>query len=365
MKQLTFVLSCSFVWLTAAAPGCIGAPTPHPTPSAPVAAPPPATPEPPLAPPKTDQMSEPSARKPLPTPSGEQTPRSKICPGGKYPSPPVTATRAKLLKNGFVFVEGPVWSDQLGALLFSEMDFNADDTNGPPSKIHLLTPEGQLFSFLENSGSNGLGIDTQGLVAATHDNQALSRIDLASKRRSVIVDNIGGKKFNSPNDLAISSKGDIYFSDPDYQLGKRPKQTGVTGLYWVKPDRTVTLVDGTLDKPNGVALSPDEGTLYVGSSDGVVWSYTIESGKPGSRKRFAEVEGPDGMAIDCAGNLYATSHGPGRVEVFDAESKKLASIEVAPKATNAAFGGPERKTLYITAGSGLYAVDVDVPGYPF
>jgi gluconolactonase len=182
----------------------------------------------------------------------------------------------------------------------------------------------------------------------------------------MIVDAVAGKKFNSPNDLAISGAGHLYFSDPDWQLGKRPNETGMTGVYWVKPDHTVSLVDGKLDKPNGVSLSPDDKTLYVGSLEKNVWAYSIDKdGKPGKRRLFASVDGPDGMAMDCAGNLYVTSHGAGTIEVFDPAGKKLGSISVAPKTTNAAFGGADRKTLYITAGTGVYAVPTLVPGYPY
>jgi len=341
--------------------------------AAPSTPPPEPPPPPPSAPPAPS--AEASAAAPVAAPAAAKTPpsvqaaqpaREDICPGGAYAASPLGETKATLVKEGFVFVEGPVWSDQLGALLFSEMDFNADGSNGPPSKIHLLTLERDLFTFLDNSGSNGLAIDGKGLVAATHAPQALTRIDLESKQRSTIVDAVGKKKFNSPNDLAISGTGHIYFSDPDWQLGKRPNETGMTGVYWVKPDNTVSLVDGKLDKPNGVSLSPDDKTLYVGSLEKNVWAYSIDKdGKPGKRRLFASVDGPDGMAMDCAGNLYVASHGAGTVEVFDAAGKKLGSIAVAPKTTNAAFGGADRKTLYITAGTGVYAVPTLVPGYPY
>lgn len=333
-------------------------------------APPAPAPPPPIAPAIAAPESEPAPpAEPAPTalaPSGEQTARASICPGGDYAGAPVTETKAKLVRDGFVFVEGPVWSDQLSSLLFSEMDFNADVSKGPPSKIYLLTRDDQLFTFLEDSGSNGLGIDTSGIVAATHAPQGLTRIDLSTKTKTLFVADVAGKKFNSPNDLAISRSGQIYFSDPDWQLGTRSNETGITGVYWVRPDNSVTLVDGKLNKPNGVSLSPDDKILYVGSLDDNIYAYSIdENGKPGARRVFAKVEGPDGMAVDCAGNLYVTSHGPGKIEVFAPTGKKLATIDVAPKTTNAAFGGPERKTLYITAGTGVYALPTEVPGFPF
>jgi len=343
--------------------GCAGpasappAPPPAPSPAPPETAVAASTSAPPVAAP-----AEPTP----PLPQGTQTERANICPGGEYAALPIETPKATLVQDGFVFVEGPVWSDQLGALLFSEMDFSADGSNGPPSKFHLLTPERQLFTFLDNSGSNGLAIDGQGIVAATHAPQALTRIDLRSKQRSTVVDVVGGKKFNSPNDLVVSRAGHVYFTDPDWQLGTRPNETGMTGVYWVKPDHTVSLVDGKLDKPNGITLSPDDKTLYVGALEKNVWAYSIDKdGKPGKKRLFASVDGPDGMTMDCAGNLYVTSHGAGTVEVFDHAGKKLASIMVAPKTTNAAFGGQDRKTLYITAGTGVYAVPSLVPGFPY
>jgi gluconolactonase len=341
---------------------CAGSSPPGPLPTAPA----PAAPAPLEQAAPAVEAASPEPTSAPPTPSGTQTPRREICKdSGAYQSPPITQTKAELLEDGFVFVEGPVWSDQLNALLFSEMDFNADGSSGPPSKIHLLTPDGKLFTYLEQSGSNGLAIDERGLFAATHDKQAVSLFDLTTKARSLVAEAVDGKKFNSPNDLTISSTGHIYFTDPDYQLGRRPKETGVTGVYWVKPDGTVTLVDGKLDKPNGISLSPDERTLYVASADSSVWAYGIDAGKPANRRRFAEVNGPDGMAVDCAGNLYVTSHGPGKLEVFEPGGKKLATVDVAPKTTNAAFGGPDRKTLYITAGTGVYSIQTAVPGYPY
>src|SRR5690606_9478392 len=359
-------LSCG-VALTLLAAACS---TPPPSPSPPAPAPAPAPPATSVAtneePAAVAAVAVPGEQSKPPALQGSQTERASICAGGEYPVAPVQETKATLVKDGFVFVEGPVWSDQFGSLLFSEMDFTADGSNGPPSKIHLLTPERELFTFLDDSGSNGLAIDGKGLIAATHAPQALTRIELSSKQRTTVVDAVGGKKFNSPNDLVISRAGHVYFTDPDWQLGKRPNETGMTGVYWVAPDGAIALVDGKLDKPNGITLSPDDKTLYVGALEGSIWAYSIEpSGKPAKRRLFASVEGPARLAMDRPGNLYVTSHGPGTVEVFDRGGKKLTSIAVAPKTTNAAFGGQDRKTLYITAGSGVYAPPTLVPGFPY
>ena len=315
-----------------------------------------------LPPPAPVEVSAPAAPN-----SGDTAAKRSICPEPQSYGPPLSAgAKALLIKDGFVFVEGPVWSDRLGALLFSEMDFNADGSQGPPSTIHRLEPSGVFSVFLQNSGSNGLAIDASGLVACTHDTQAVTRIDLDSKQRSVLVAGIGGKRFNSPNDLTLSAAGHLYFTDPDWQLGTRKNETGVTGVYRLPAGGEVGLVDGTLDKPNGIALSPDERSLYVGSVDGSVWVYALDgSGAPGAREPFAKVASPDGMSVDCAGNLYVTSHDRGEVVVLSPAGESLHVLKVGPRATNAAFGGSDRKTLYVTAGGALYSVATNVPGYPY
>ena len=143
-------------------------------------------------------------------------------------------------------------------------------------------------------------------------------------------------------------------------------ETGVTGVYLRKPSGEVVLIDGDLDKPNGVTLSPDETKLYVGSASGVVQVYPVlADGSVGHREAFAEVKEPDGMAVDCAGRLYVASHAPGELIVLSPEGKTLSVIKVAPRATNVAFGGADRKTLLITAGTGIYTLRSETPGFPY
>jgi gluconolactonase len=295
-------------------------------------------------------------------------PRTELpafCVAGSAPALPASA-KATLIKDGFVFVEGAVWSDQLGAFLFSEMDFGKPGPNGPPSTIHQLELPSTFSVFIEQSGSNGLAIDEQGLVAATHDTQTLSRYDLKSHARSVYAASFDGKHFNSPNDVALHSKGHAYFTDPDWQLGERKNETGVTGVYWRKPDGSVALIDGSLPRPNGITLSPDETRLYVGSVDGAIGVYPLNAdGSAGPRQKFADVTEPDGMGMDCAGNLYVTSHSGGKVMVFSPAGEHVSTIEVAPKTTNLAFGGPDHRTVLFTAGGGVYVWQSPIAGFPY
>lgn len=286
---------------------------------------------------------------------------------GSAPTALPASSKAKLIKSGFVFVEGAVWSDQLGTFLFSEMNFGKQGPNGPPSTIHQLKLPATFKVFIESSGSNGLAIDEQGLVAATHDTQTLSRYDLKTKARSVFAESFEGKHFNSPNDITLHSKGHAYFTDPDWQIGERKNETGITGVYWRKPDGSVALVDGSLTKPNGIALSPDETKLYVNALDGKVGVYPLhEDGSPGPRQEFAQIAPePDGMGVDCVGNLYVTSHPLGKVHVLDPAGKEISVIEVAKSTTNIAFGGPDHKAILITAGGGVYTLPSPIAGFPY
>jgi gluconolactonase len=275
--------------------------------------------------------------------------------------------------ESFGFIEGPVWIAEQGVLLFSDMDFDSDDNaKGPPSQIWRLKPPASFDSFAASSRSNGLALFTDGsLLAATHDNQGLSRFDLTTAVRTPLAVLSDGKHLNSPNDLAVRSDGTVYLTDPDWQLGPRTSETKRTGVYRIAPPlrnsgtNQAILVDGTLNKPNGIALSPDEKTLYVGSSGNEIWKYPVqEDGSLGARSKFADTGASDGLAVDCAGNLYVTAGG---VQVFAPGGSKLGEISLPGGASpsNAAFGGADRKTLYITAGSRLYSIRLNVPGFPY
>ena len=296
------------------------------------------------------------------------TPRElpELCAGVSDAPPPGPGLRPTKVKDGFVFVEGPVWSAEQGAFFFSEMDFEHEGKNGPPAKIHKLVLPSSVEVFIPDSGSNGLAIDAQGLVAATHDTQTISRFNLVTKERQVLVADYHGKHFNSPNDVAVSSSGNIYFTDPDWQLGPRTNETGVTGVYLRRPDGEVSLIEADLVKPNGVTLSPDETKLYVGSAGGLVEVYPVlADGSVGPRRAFAEVKEPDGMAIDCLGRLYVASHSAGEVIVLSPEGQAISVIKVAPRVTNLAFGGPDHRTLLITAGNAVYMLQSATPGFPY
>jgi gluconolactonase len=219
---------------------------------------------------------------------------------------------------------------------------------------------------LADAGGNGMAVDGSGVVyACSHKVQGIVRLDLAAATLTTVVESVGGKKFNSPNDLVLRSDGTIFFTDPDFQIGNRTSATGKKGVYRVSRAGTVATVDDSFAEPNGITLSPDESVLYVADYNGnVVRSFNLAAdGSTSGRKDFASVPAPDGFAMDCLGNLYVAAGKSGEIQVFSPSGAKLGSVAVAASLSNLAFGGPEGKTLYATAGKALYSLEMNLPGY--
>lgn len=243
-------------------------------------------------------------------------------PGGPFPgplpSPTLTATK---IKDGFNFLEGPTWDAATQTLLLT----NIHDGTGPhkvqPSDILRYTPgDGTFTTFLSGSGSNGLALSRDGksVLAATHDQRSVSSYDLATKQRTTLAATYQGHLFNSPNDLTQSADGTVYFTDPDFQRADRPDEmSGCTGVYRIS-DGAVSLIDDTIREPNGIELSPDGKTLYVGgNATGNIYRYPVNpDGSTGPRTDFTSLDGTDGGTIDCAGNVYQITYGDGKVHVF-------------------------------------------------
>ncbi|KRA45293.1 SMP-30/gluconolactonase/LRE family protein [Pseudoxanthomonas sp. Root630] len=284
---------------------------------------------------------------------------------GVAPRGELTAARVAAATPGDAqdrLYEGPVWRD--GALYLSDFVHNGTF----PSRIRRFTPPDRWETVLEDSGSNGLALDHEGaLIAATHDRKQVARVDLARGTRTALVSTFDGAPFNSPNDLVMAADGTLYFTDPDYQRKAAPGGQPLTRVYR-HHDGTTTVVDDTLRNPNGIALSPEGGTLYVagGTADGdVLRAYPVTAGIPGPGRDLARISGGDGLAVDCLGNVYVTEHGAHRVRVFSPAGDVLATIRVDANITNAAFGGAERRTLFLTGAASLWSIDLDVAGLPY
>lgn len=293
----------------------------------------------------------------------------------------------EILADGFDWIEGPVWVPAKGGfLLFSEIPHNTVyrwDAHSGHSVY--LTPSGYTGDVPRGGemGSNGLALDRQGHLLLCQDgDRRVARLDAAwgdpQPRYVTLADRYDGHRFNSPNDLAVHSSGAIYFTDPPYGLEKNmddpAKEIPYQGVYRVSPDGDVTLSTKELERPNGVALSPDEKTLYVANSHQPrpVWmAYPVlPDGSLGPGHVFfdaSELVGkrqgvPDGMAVDEHGNLFAA--GPGGVLVLSPEGKHLGTLLTTQATSNCTFG-EDGHALFITADGYLLRVRLATKGLGF
>ncbi len=279
-------------------------------------------------------------------------------PSGELKAERIAAVTPSRAEPGLY--EGPVWVKD--ALYFSDFSF----AKGFPSRVRKLAEDGTVTTLIEDSGSNGLAVDAKGtLVVASHKDKALMRRDGDGKPLT-LAGSFKNKVFNSPNDIAIAGDGTVYFTDPDWQQAAAPGGQPVTGVYRVGTDGIVTLVDGARPNPNGIALSPAGDVLYVNASDNLLVAYPIVGGVPQAGRTLVRgLDGPDGMTVDCHGNLYVTEHGAKRLRVFSPQGRELATIRVDANVTNAAFGGKDGKTLYITGAGALWQLPLDSSGMPY
>jgi sugar lactone lactonase YvrE len=280
-------------------------------------------------------------------------------------------TAVELLGDDFGFTEGPVWHPD-GYLLFSDI---------PRNTIYRWT-EKEGFSVYRNpsGNSNGLAVDATGnLLSANHGTRNLTRTDKRG-RTEVLADRYRGQRLNSPNDLALHSKGWLYFTDPPWGLGNGPdkwdhhpdKELTFNGVYLLREGELI-LLDSTLYRPNGIALSPDERYLYVGNNQFQARTRTLNidrtrkswirytlnrKGEIKKREEFLTprvpylVGNPDGMKVDKEGNLYCT--GPGGLLLFSPEATYLGTLMLPQIPTNCTFGADGY--LYITARKAVYRV---------
>lgn len=273
---------------------------------------------------------------------------------------PVRIEAANTTRTEPGLFEGPVWIND--ALYFSDFVFSA----GFSSRIQKLDANGVVTTAIEDSGSNGLAVDNNGLlVAGTHKYKSLSRFNLTTGERVSIVEQYNGNVFNSPNDIAITKDGTLYFTDPAFQRDAAPGGQEKTGVYRVATDGTVTLVDDTITNPNGIALSPAEDVLYVngGGEQGLLRAYPIVNGVPQAGKDLVTgLTIPDGMAIDCKGNIYLTEHIARQLRVYTPAGEQIAQATTDANLTNAAFGGVEGKTLYLTGAGSLWKIELAITG---
>jgi gluconolactonase len=279
----------------------------------------------------------------------------------------IIAPDAKIetLCKGFDWAEGPVWDQRNNRLLFSDVPRNTiyQWKEGDTEASVYMKPSGftGVGDYGSEPGSNGLAMDEKGqLYCCEHGDRRVSYLTPGGGKRT-LADNYNGKRFNSPNDLAIARNGDVYFTDPPYGLPGREKDTEFKelpfhGVFRVTPQGVVSLITRDLDRPNGVALSPDGKTLYVAQSHGplpVIMAYPLKpDGSAEAGRVFfncKDLKGPgapDGIKVDAKGNIFST--GPGGCLIFNPEGKLLGRILCGRPTANVAFGENGTR-LYLTS----------------
>jgi gluconolactonase len=297
--------------------------------------------------------------------------------------------KIEVLASGLDWSEGPVWIPKAetqvgggGYLVFSDVPRNQVMKWKEGDGLTLfLKPSGYtgLGEYSPEPGSNGLNLNSRGeLISCEHGDRRISVLTRNGGKRT-LADNFEGKRFSSPNDSTIDRAGNIYFTDPPYGLPKGPQDTETreipwNGIYKLAPNGKVTLMSKEMTFPNGIALSPDQKTLYVSQSDpkAAIWkAFPIEpDGSLGPSRVLADVTAmvsehrglPDGMKTDTAGHIW--SAGPGGVHVMTAEGKLLARIDTKMACGNCCFGD-DGSWLYICSDAFVVRVKTKAKGTGF
>ncbi|HET9693647.1 MAG TPA: SMP-30/gluconolactonase/LRE family protein [Steroidobacteraceae bacterium] len=275
-------------------------------------------------------------------------------------------TRLETIASGHRWLEGPLWDARTHSLLYSDIPANAvyrwrADAAAPELFLAQSGYTGSAPYAGREPGSNGLVFDAQGrLVLCQHGDRRIVRLE-RDGTRTVLVDRYQGRRLNSPNDAIYASNGDLYFTDPPFGLPQAFDDPGreldVSGVYRLRADGTLELLIADLRAPNGIALSPDERTLYVTdvADDRPAWyAYALVDGRPVSRRLLADAAawtrvrrgGPDGLETDAAGNVFAA--GPEAVYVFAPDGTLLGLVETGVPTANLAWG-EDGSTLFIAA----------------
>lgn len=261
------------------------------------------------------------------------------------------------IATGFQFTEGPVWCDD--ELRFSDI---------PAGIIYAWRPDGTVRRWRSPSGnSNGLTRALNGaLIACEHGNRRVSMTDSAGQPQ-VLADTYDGKRLNSPNDVVVRSDGVVFFTDPPYGIDEAAQEQPCNGVYCVHPDGRILRLAEDFIRPNGLAFSPDEQTLYIDDSRRRhVRAFTVAADGTLSNSRILcdmdhpQPGSPDGMKVDQAGHLYVA--GATGIWVFEPDGTCLGVIAMPELPANLAWGDADKQTLYITARTSVYRIRTTTPG---
>ena len=265
------------------------------------------------------------------------------------------------IAEGLVFTEGPLWLPD-GSLLFQDVK---------AEKSYRVGPDGKLALLRDNTGAaNGQTFDAEGrVVFCEQTGRRISRMNRDGSNVETVVETWQGARLNSPNDIVARSDGLLYFTDPPYGVAPPDRQLHFQGVFALDGLGVPRLILDDFEKPNGLAFSPDEKTLYVCDTARYhVRAFAIEKSGSlvvGSGRVFATLDpgqpgGPDGMKVDREGRVYvAVALG---VWVFEPDGKLLGILGLPKRPSNLNWGGPDGKTLAITAVDHVYRVRFNVAG---
>ena len=259
------------------------------------------------------------------------------------------------IATGFQFTEGPCWRSE-GYLVFSDIQGNT---------VYKWSTEGGAKLFLNPSGnSNGLAEDNEGrLLLAQHGLRRIARLE-ADNTETALATHFDGKRLNSPNDIVVKSDGSIYFTDPPYGIHSSEEELGFYGVYRLSSDgENLDLLVDSLYRPNGLAFSPDEKKLYVNDTDDrriLEFNVETDGSLSNGTVKIDNLEGkPDGLKVGSDGHLFVACSDAG-VHVFSPEGVFVTEILVPERTRNLAWGDPDRKTLFITAGISVYRLRINL-----
>ncbi len=272
----------------------------------------------------------------------------------------ITIGQPKLLSDQMGFAEGPIWHAQKQAFLFTDI---------PNQTIYSASLDGKISAIDQQSGfANGLAVDQKGNIWSARHDRKLSLTNPKGEK-TVMAATYAGKPLNSPNDLIIDDQGAVWFTDPPFGIQgygpqKAPEEQPARGIYRYK-DGALTLENGDLKLPNGIAFSPDNHYLYVAdTADGWVYRFNVRDSHLSNKQAFARVDVTgkepmaDGVETDRNGNVYIA--GPGGVGIFNDQGKQLHYIAIdSGHISNIALGGQHQEYLLVTAANKVLLYPID------